>query len=213
MKVALGLRAALLIAVPLIFSSSAAFAANIVLNPGFETGDFTDWTEHTCTTGCSVQGVSVDPGGAHSGTFAAESACVGVACLNPSTGDWISQILATTASTAYTFSFWMSPGTDAGNATVEADVYWNGTEVGAFVSEPAGYSQFTIGGLVATGASTTLEITLRHDPATIFVDDVCVSSSTDCGSVSGVPEPYTFALTGFGLAGLGLIRGLRRRNT
>jgi len=188
----------------------AAFGANIVANSGFETGDFTSWTEHTCTSvNCGAQGWFVTTTDPHTGTHAADTRCVSADCLNPTTGDWISQVLTTTTSTAYTFSFWMDP-VNSGDPTVEIDIFWNGTKVGGFGSEPGGYHRYTIGGLVATGTSTTLEITGRHDPATVFIDDVCVSSTTDCGSAT--PEPTAMFLMGGGLVGIGLITFRRRMN-
>ena len=212
MKLASVLRAALLVAVPFTFLSGTVSAANIVNNPGFETGDFTGWTTHICTGACTFQAFFVASGVGQASTFAADTACVGVACLDPITGDWLSQVLTTTAATSYTFSFWTNPGTSANSPTVEADVYWNGVQVGGFVNEPAGYSQFTISGLVATGSTSVLEITARHDPADLFIDNICVSSTGDCGAVvAGVPEPFSFALTGFGLAAVGFARFRRRK--
>jgi hypothetical protein len=196
----------------ILLCTSAAFGANIVLNPGFETGDFTSWTEHTCTSiNCGAQGffvVGTDP---HTGSFAAETRCVSASCLDPVVGDWISQPLTTTASTAYTFSFWMDPVNSSLDPTVEIDVFWNSNKVGSFVSEPGGYHQFIIGGLVASGSTSLLELTGRHDPATVYIDDICVSSSSDCGTASVVPEPTALLLMSSGLAGIGIFALRRRR--
>ena len=194
-----------------LFCASAAFGVNIVSNPGFESGTFAgSWTEHTCSTTCGAQGVFVATADPHTGTYAAETRCVSAACLDPVTGDWISQVLTTTAATTYTLSFWMDP-VNGGDPTVEWDAFWNGVKVGSFSSEPAGYHQFIIGSLLATGATSTLEFTGRHDPATVWLDDVCVSSSTDCGSASSVPEPTSAFLLSSGLAGIGLFALRRRR--
>ncbi len=50
---------------------------NLVVNAGFETGDFTGWTTHTCGEGCEAQGWSIQGGGnAFSGSYAAATECV-----------------------------------------------------------------------------------------------------------------------------------------
>ncbi len=57
--------------------ASSVFATNIVLNPGFETGDFTNWT--------NISGFNVDTTSdgvvAHSGAFYADTGCVGATCI------------------------------------------------------------------------------------------------------------------------------------
>src|ERR1700731_4465933 len=54
---------------------AAPARANIVQNPGFETGDFTSWTQ----TGWGING-SVPP---HTGNFDASTGCVGAPCVDP----------------------------------------------------------------------------------------------------------------------------------
>ena len=99
----------------------------------------------------------------------------------------------------------MDPLNNPNDPTVEIDAYWNGTEVGAFVSEPSGYQQYSVSGLVATSTSTVLEFTGRHDPQSVWIDDIDVEAS----GASGVPEPLSFMLSGLGLAFLGLVRAMR----
>jgi len=208
-RISSGLRVALLAVLPFVVSAPAAFGANIVLNPGFETGDFTDWVAN----GSSNHPWFVDASSAFAGTYDASTGCVGAQCItndvgaqNP-VGAWLYQDLATTASTSYTLSFEFSTG----GSPMELQVLWNGNvalDLTGLASGP--YNLYTIGGLVATSSTTRLEFLGREDPSYSGLDSVCVSSSTDCGSASAVPEPMTLGLTGFGLAALGFVRFRRR---
>lgn len=180
-----------------------AFAANIVTNPDFESG-LSGWTTHACTDpSCTIFGPTgwtvntLDP---HTGTGAANSGCVGALCLDPVAGDWIAQTLTTVPSTTYTLTFWMDPAGYPNNSAVEIDAFWNGALVGVFTSEPDGYHQYTIGGLLATSTSTVLEFTGRHDPYFAFIDDIAVDD---------VPEPLSFLLSGLGLGLLGMLKARR----
>jgi MYXO-CTERM domain-containing protein len=188
-----------------------ASAANIVINGNFATGTFSNWTEHTCSTGCLVQGFAVgtlpdDPGFPTDTTEAAETACVNAPCNNPTTGDWISQVLVTIPSDMYTLTFAYDPG--APGTTTEIQAYWNGVVVDTITNATANtWHTYTVTGLSAPTSSTTLEFTGRQDPATLFLTDIAVNAS----SVSTTPEPATFAFMGMGLLALGAIA--RRRFT
>lgn len=189
-------------------------SADSVQNGGFTTGDFTDWTTHTCSIGCAVQGWGVgtfpsDPGTLPTGTtFAAETACVGTGCNNPTTGDWISQALPTVPLQTYTLSFFYDPGPGSGTiGTTELSVLWNGSLVpgGTIIDATAStWATYTFTGLVATSSSTALEFTGRQDPSVLFLTDISVN-----GATSTVPEPTSLLLMGSGLLGIGLLR-LRR---
>src|SRR4030095_10862232 len=83
--------------------TSSAKAASIVLNPGFETGDFTSWTAQNW-------GV-VDTGGTagvfpNTGSFFANTGCVSTNCIAPDSSNsanaaWLYQDLITTPGTTY----------------------------------------------------------------------------------------------------------------
>ena len=192
-------------------SLSAAFGGNIVLNPGFETGDFTSWT--VLNVGWGINGTS------HTGNFAAVTGCANDPCINGTSGQIasISQVLTTTPSGIYTLSFWFNPGSSSTNftGTIELEAFWGGTPVidlvlvgtGGIAATPAiltpttpgfGYNQYTVTGLVAGGSSTTLEFRGRQDPGNLFLDDISVNAG------GSAPEPGTMLLGACGLLGLGL---------
>src|SRR5689334_18970366 len=93
--------------------TSGAARADLVVNGGFETGDFTGWT----LTGNS--GFISITNNAHSGSFAASFGAVG----SPT---FLSQTLTTTSGTTYTISYWL---TNLGGPTNEFNVEWNGATV------------------------------------------------------------------------------------
>ncbi|HEY2843243.1 MAG TPA: PEP-CTERM sorting domain-containing protein [Bryobacteraceae bacterium] len=123
-------------------------------------------------------------------------------------GAWLYQDLVTTAATNYTLSFEFSSG---GAPVQELEVLWGGNVILDLTNVAAGpYSLYTIGNLTGSAGTTRLEFIGRQDPSYNGLDAVCVSTSTDCGSVSAVPEPGTFSMLGGGFAGLGIF-ALRRK--
>src|SRR6266550_547960 len=87
--------------------------ANLITNPGFETGDFTGWT---AGAGASVVGTSngVSP---HSGSFQAKVFPLSLAV--------ISQTLATMAGQSSTVSFWTAASANPFQAGL--GVFWGGS--------------------------------------------------------------------------------------
>lgn len=172
-----------------------ASAASIT-NGGFETGDLTGWTVNTCSSpACAVQGWGVSNALPQSGTFAATTLCVDVACLNPITGDTLSQVpTGVVNGTSYAFSIGINPE-QAGCSTCQIDIYWGGVLRASYVSLAAGYTNHALSLVGGAGnGSNILLIAGRHDPATMYIDNVSFGDS--------VPEPATFALAGLALAGL-----------
>src|SRR5215470_14758930 len=86
-------------------------AANIVLNPGFETGDFTSWTVVPAADNATDLDTRGTP---NTGDFAAEFGSTTVGEF-----DTISQTLATIAGQTYTFSFFLSADFGSGSETQE----------------------------------------------------------------------------------------------
>jgi hypothetical protein len=173
----------------------AAYAANIVLNPGFETGDFTNWTVSSGgVQGWNVLGIGVAFGidGPHSGSFFADSPCVGAACIDTPVS-FFYQDLPTVNNQLYTLTFWYDPGVcELGCGAEELKVLWGGSPVFDFatitsaITDP-GWVKATVGGLQATSATTRLEFLGRHDPAGLGVDDI---------NVDATPEPSSLVLVG-----------------
>ncbi len=196
--------------------SSAALATNIVLNPGFETGDFTNWITND---GWDVEMTS---GGVlpHSGTFYADTGCVGSTCItNPDAA--FSQTLTTVIGQNYTFSFFYDLGvtneSEPGDDFAELVAQWNGATVldaTATDLSDVGYVLFSVNE-IASSTSSTIQFLGRQDPAQLGVDDVCVDlagGSCPVVGASGTPEPASMFLFGGGMAVLALVARARRRS-
>lgn len=166
-----------------LLSAATLSAGSLVVNGGFETGDFSGWTlsGNTGNTG-------VDTDDAHSGTYGAGFGAVG-------SDSYLSQTVSTVLGTSYTLDYWLR---DDGGSYSEFSVAWNGTLLTSFVNGSGfPYQEFTFANLVGTG-SDTLTFSLRQDPAWFSLDDVSLAPSS-------VPEPATFGLIGVVLAGFGLL--------
>ena len=157
-----------LLAIPVLciaLHASATPITNIVTNGGFETGDFTGWTQsgNTGFTG-------VDNSSAHSGNFGAFSGPT-------ETLGFLSQTLNTVAGMTYELSFFLNNQGEGGERISPIkgggppidqifQVFWNGNLIFSIPpnSSPSIYSQFNFAGLVATGATTELKFGFRNDP-------------------------------------------------
>ena len=185
--------------------AASAGAANIVLNPGFETGDFTYWTATPQVSG--TLSVSTEP---HTGTYNGNS---------NGNSDTLAQILTTVPNEHYDFSFWLAqapPATAIEGPFNGFTAYWDGSPIAASVMTnigPLAYTQYTYSDRIATTASTEIKFVLSQVPVDTSgicgsqvpgvwgLDDVVVQVHS-AGSGSGVPEPSSIALALAGLAGL-----------
>lgn len=133
---------------------------NLVMNCGFETGQFPPWVPSGDLT---FTGISEAV--RHTGNFGVFNGPVG------GLGGFLTQTLVTTPGQGYDLSFWLRNQGRPNRYTVS----WNGvivrdvTDVGDF-----GYMQVTIPNLIATGASTVLQFGFRNDPNFFWFDDVVV---------------------------------------
>jgi hypothetical protein len=165
---------------------SHASAGNLLVNPGFETGDFTGWTQsgNTGFTG-------VDSSSPHTGNFNVDTGPVG------SLG-FISQTVATTGGSHYVLSGWLQSDGATPNEFV---IQFNGVTVLDLVDEPQhGYVLESV--MVVGTGNDTVSFGFRNDPGFFQFDDANLSS---------VPEPTSMMLCGIGLVGLSGY-ALRRRN-
>ncbi|HTB85717.1 MAG TPA: protease pro-enzyme activation domain-containing protein [Candidatus Sulfotelmatobacter sp.] len=159
-------------------ASGAVVGASLVLNGGFETGDFTFWTlngdggtvdlvtnSYTYNIGSSrhPNDITITPHGGNFDALLGETGKLG----------YISQPLPTIAGQLYLVSLWMdSPDGETPN---EFSVAWNGNTLFDQSNMPKlGWTnlQFIV---TATGSSTTLQIGGRDDPTFLALDDVSAS--------------------------------------
>jgi hypothetical protein len=163
----------------------SAHAQNLVVNPGFETGDLTGWP------GGDHSGVFVSSGNPHSGNFNCYLGAVG-------TDGTLSQDITTVVGQAYQVDFWLySPGGTPNDfsASFAGVTFFSATNAGPFP-----YTDEVSGNIVATSTTSTLLFSARQDPSYWNLDDV---------TVVAVPEPGTLGLIALG--GLGLVAALRKR--
>lgn len=176
-----------LVAAALLCCASAH--ANLVINGGFETGDFSGWTQ----TPNTYDGVdSLSP---QAGNFAAYFG-------NPSGVSTISQTLATVAGNTYAVAFWLKNEADANGVSIpnSFEFDWGGAAMLVLSNAPEfAYKKYEFL-LTATGSSTDLSFAFGQQPGFWDFDSV------------EVPEPASLALTGIGGA-LALLVSRRRRES
>ncbi|MGH7952388.1 MAG: choice-of-anchor tandem repeat GloVer-containing protein [Limisphaerales bacterium] len=148
--------------------------SSLLLNGGFETGTFTNWT----LSGYSNTSTRVTTGSTfvHSGRYGAELAA-------PASGGvygFLSQTLATTSGGSYLISFWLDRLFDS--IPNDFQVLWNGnvvldeTNIGS-----VGWTNIQLT-VTATAANSTLEFGYLTGGQYLGLDDVGVASVTSGGS-------------------------------
>ena len=165
-----------------------AVSGNRVMNCGFETGDFTNWTP-TGTVGPDFEVTTNLPNS--SGDDAR---------LGDVTFDYLDQSFATTANNIYNVSFYINTIASGGvSSSGQFVANWNGTNfltipgpnTGSLNSQGYEYYSFKI---KATSNSTDLQFGAFTADSYYHLDDVVVTAAGD-----PVPEP---ASTSFAVAGL-----------
>jgi hypothetical protein len=130
---------------------------NLVNNCGFETGDFTGWTQGGDTSASGVQSCG------HSGTYCA---FMGPVFYNGT----LTQSINTTGPTC-SLSFWLANSGQPSRFSVE----WQANKVEVLYFVPnLPYQQFSVSGLPG-GGTAWLTFTFYNPPAFISLDDVVVT--------------------------------------
>jgi hypothetical protein len=183
---------AAIVALATAVAASQAQATSLIVNGGFETGDFTGWTADAVSFPMYIVTSPV-----HSGTYAAQIAGFS------SAPDTLSQTVTDTASQAYDLSFSRYIGD--GRPTVSMTVTWDGATIFSELNPGSAnynvYQNFHFG-VVGTG-SDTLVFTTANDPSFTYLDDVSLMATP-------LPSSWTMLIAGF--VGLGFFanRGTKR---
>jgi len=172
-----------------------AAAANIVTNPGFESG-LTGWT---ATPDWGSGNFAV-----HTGLLEAYTPCVGVSCISVPTSE-LYQDLTTVPGQTYDLSFWFRfQGPSSPVGPNELQTYAGGTLVSDLVNQPnnGGVYQQAFTTFVASSSTTLLQFDGRNDPSYLIIDDVCVDTPGGaCVQAQSTREPASGFLL---LAGIGI---------
>jgi hypothetical protein len=142
-----------------------AHAANLIVNGGFETGDFTGWNTQPAASG-SLFFVGGSP---HTGSFSAQ---FGATSAQP---DEIWQSFPTAAGLRLKVSMWVLNGGTGGDYLT---VQWNGQYL--YVSSPVAIPQAAWTRLsfdvLAVSNTSELRIAAYDAPSYVFLDDVAVET-------------------------------------
>ncbi len=175
----------------LVALSPLSAKADLIVNGGFETGDFTGWNLQHEAFPFAVGSAPEFP--VHSGEFAAQIAGFS---FDPNV---MTQVIAgTVAGLTYTLTFWFEQSNALPNGLV---VTWNGTPLVSESNSVHAYQQYSFN--VLANGSDTLKFTAYNNPSFAYLDDVSLN-------IAAVPEPSTWIMMILGFAGLGYLAHRRR---
>ncbi len=156
------------------FVATAPAKADLVVNGGFETGDFTGWTLSGNTDDTYVVSNPVN-----SGFYAA-------GLSNDTTYGYLSQYIPTVANQQYVLSYWLYSDGYTPNefsASIGSTTLFSQSNI---PYQP--YTEYTFV-FTATSASSNLVFGFEDFPGYLYLDDV---------SINSVPEPSTAVSSGLG---------------
>ncbi len=155
----------------------------LLQNGGFETGDFTGWTQSGNTAYTTVVTTSTY---VHGGTHGAEFGPSG----NPG---YISQNLPTTPGQTYLLSLWVRNA--AGTTPNLFSAQWDGATVVALTNfTTTAWTNFQRL-VTASTSSTLIQFGLQDDPSYLAIDDITVTSVANPSFKSTVKNTNSFKLT------------------
>ncbi len=194
------------LAAALVLAAAVHVQANLILNPDFETGDFSDWT--------AAAGFRIGAG-ADNHSPSGDSGAVFDAFTTTTLGFYVlQQELAAVEGQSWEVSTWIRSVNFDGSTLAWLELqFWDGTDTlisgSQQQSSPVNADQpFTQYMLSATAPANTAKISVR---GVVHVQSVPSDTNFpifDDFSATVVPEPTTGILFGMGLAGL--LAALRR---
>lgn len=171
----------------------AVISPELVQNGGFETGDFTGWTESGTAQAVAGMLVTTNADYVHSGQY-------GASLGSPDSMGYLSQSLPTSPGQLYLLSLWLA--SPDGRVPNEFLVSWDGNTLYDQTNLPAfGWTNMLFL-VTATGAGDMLEFGCQDQPSFLGLDDVSVLPVPAPGLQSVALSGGTILFTWKALAGL-----------